>query len=309
MHVRGRYRDFAALETAVLGVLARRTRIATATHELLSASGGKPILYFPARFDLPGVQAGDGYAYKTAVDRYNRDTGGDVRPYVSTDAQAEWWGGRASGTVSHSYILSFFGDTAEAMLRFAENIDPDVPRIALVDTMNDCVGASLEAARAMFGRYSQLVDGGRPDEARRYRLFGVRTDTAANMVDKSVEPTGDIERDGGVTVELVRKMRAALDAEPERTGLSGDRLERARDYFRSVKIVATGGFEPERIARFERQGAPVDFYGVGSWFLASHRTDFTADVVRVKVQDRWIPMAKAGRKYITSEKLRRVAPD
>ena len=57
-----------------------------------------------------------------------------------------------------------------------------------------------------------------------------------------------------------------------------------------VRIVASGGFDAERIARFERAGAPVDAYGVGSALLRGEN-DFTADVVRVDGR----PCAKVGR--------------
>ena len=52
---------------------------------MVDAARGKPILYFPARFDHYRVQTGDGYAAHVA---------GAIG--VSTDAQASWWGGRGS---------------------------------------------------------------------------------------------------------------------------------------------------------------------------------------------------------------------
>lgn len=63
IRIRGRYRDFALLETPILGYLTRISRIATNVYEALKAADGKPVLFFPARFDLPEVQAVDGYAY------------------------------------------------------------------------------------------------------------------------------------------------------------------------------------------------------------------------------------------------------
>ena len=61
------------LETPILGVLTRASRIATNVYEVLRVCSGKPVLFFPARFDLPEVQAVDGYAYWLAVQRYNCD--------------------------------------------------------------------------------------------------------------------------------------------------------------------------------------------------------------------------------------------
>lgn len=295
LRVRGRYRDFAALETPILGALARRTRIATNVYETFVAARGKPILFFPARFDIHEAQAGDGYAYRVGLERYNLDHHGHAAPIISTHSQGDWWGLRGGGTIAHAYILSFFGDTAEAVVQFARIMPPETPRIALVDTNNDCVADSLYAARAMFRHYLERHLAGDLEGAQRYVLTGVRPDTAGNLRDASVEPLGDPALDCGVTPRLVWNIRRALDAEGERIEVPAEHRELARRYFRGIKIVATGGFTPERIALFERLGVPVDSYGVGSYLLRGPSNDFTADVVRVKVGDRWIDMAKVGR--------------
>ena len=109
MRVRGRYRDFAILETPTLGILTRASRVATNVYQTLIAAKGKPVLFFPARFDLHEVQAADGYAYNIAVQRYNLDFSDEVGTFVSTDAQGDWWGGSGGGTVAHAAIASFHG--------------------------------------------------------------------------------------------------------------------------------------------------------------------------------------------------------
>ena len=45
--VRGRYRDFAILETPTLGALTRSSRVATNVYETFIAARGKPVLFFP----------------------------------------------------------------------------------------------------------------------------------------------------------------------------------------------------------------------------------------------------------------------
>ena len=62
MTIEGDYALFAHLETPYLGVLARRTRIATNARAIVDAANGKEVLFFPARFDHHLVQTGDGYA-------------------------------------------------------------------------------------------------------------------------------------------------------------------------------------------------------------------------------------------------------
>ena len=80
---------------------------------------------------------------------------------------------------------------------------------------------------------------------------------------------------------------------------------------RDVKIVATGGFGPKKIRRFEELGVPVDIYGVGSSLFSNSdeegtNNDFTADVVRVKIGDTWYDMAKVGRRACGNPDLQRV---
>jgi nicotinate phosphoribosyltransferase len=180
----GPYRLIAHLESVYLGVLARRSLVASNVRRVVTAAGGKPVLFFADRFDHWATQGGDGYA---------AFVGGAEG--VATDAQAAWWGERGLGTTPHALIATFGGDTVAAMRAFARHI-PEVPLIALVDFDNDCVGTSLACARE-FGE----------------RLWGVRLDTASTLVDRSLwEQLGDFDPTG-VNPQLVSNVRRALDAE------------------------------------------------------------------------------------------------
>ncbi len=296
--VQGRYRDFALLETPMLGILSRGSRIATNVYNVLRAAKGKPVLFFPARFDIHEVQAADGYAYDIAVARFNKDFAGRLRPFISTDAQGDWWGGGGGGTIAHAAIACFLSDTAAAMMAFARHVPADVLRIALVDFNNDSITDSLRTMKAMFDQYATLIEAGEKDEAQRYVLYGVRLDTSGNMRDVCVPPLGDPLLDLGVTPRLVFNVRQALDTAWQQWNLPRERIQMAQEYCRNVRIVATGGFNPEKINRFEKLKVPADIYGVGSSLLLNDKetnTDFTADVVRIKVGDDWIDMAKDGR--------------
>lgn len=93
------------------------------------------------------------------------------------------------------------------------------------------------------------------------RLQGVRLDTPAER--------------GRVTADLVKEVRAWLDLEG----------------FRDVKIVVSGGLDPERIRYFISEGAPVDIFAVGSYISDAKPIDFTADLHEVDSK----PIAKRGR--------------
>ena len=248
MTIEGDYTLFAHLETLYLGVLARRTLVSTNVRRVVEAANGKPILFFPARHDHHLVQTGDGYAAHVA---------GAIG--VSTDAQSSWWGGRGVGTVPHALIASYGGNTVLAATKFAERCDPDLNIVVLVDFENDSVRTALEVARALGSR-----------------LWGVRLDTSAQLVDRALwNEMGDFDP-RGVNPRLVYKVREALD----------------RDGFEQVRIVVSGGFNAERIREFESKGVPVDSYGVGS-SLIHGSNDFTADVVMTDGR----ASAKVGRRF------------
>ena len=93
------------------------------------------------------------------------------------------------------------------------------------------------------------------------RLYGIRLDTPSER--------------GRVTADLVREVRARLDQEG----------------FGHVKIIVSGGLDPERIQFFKEAGAPVDSYAVGSYISGAKPIDFTGDLKEIDGQ----PIAKRGR--------------
>lgn len=306
MKVRGRYRDFGHLETAMLGVLSVPTRVATNVYNVLVATKGKQVLFFPARFNHYKMQGLDGYAYWIAIQRYEMDYGKHHHASISTSEQGDWWGGKAGGTISHATIACFLGNTAEAMMQFSKYMPVETPRIVLVDFHNDCVAEALEVIRQMWKEYWKLHKEGNIEEAQKYKLFGVRPDTGGNMRDKSIEPLFNKEMDNGVNPRLVHILRTKMNefwTELVKDFNFGDLQEArplAKTYCEEIKIVVTGGFNAEKIRRFEEVHAEVDIYGVGSSLLensSATRTnnDFTADIVQVKVNNEYHPLAKVGR--------------
>ena len=183
--IEGPLASFVHLETVYLGSLSRQTKVATNVDRVVTAAAGKPVLFFPSRFDHYSVQAEDGYAAKIAgIDG------------VSTPANAAYWGGNALGTIPHALIAAYSGNTLAATAAFDRHIDPKVNRVALVDFDNDCVRTSLEVARK-FGPH----------------LYGVRLDTADTLVDNSVLPHMGSFKPTGVCACLVQNVRKALDDE------------------------------------------------------------------------------------------------
>lgn len=183
MHITGPLRFFVHLESVYLGILARRTKVASNVRAVSRETHGKPLLFFADRFDHFSNQGGDGYA---------ASLGGATG--VATDAMGRWWGEKGIGTMPHALIAAFSGDTPAATAAYARNF-PESDLIALVDFSNDCVGEA-EACLAEVGD----------------RLWGVRLDTSENLVDRCItERDMGQERPTGVNPMLVNKVRAALD--------------------------------------------------------------------------------------------------
>ena len=232
LRIRARYRRFGLYETAFLGMLAHSTGWATAAREVVDAAAPDPVISFGARHIHPDI---------TDVLDYASIVGGCVG--ASTPAGARLAGLSPTGTMPHSLVL-IFGDTVEAALAFDRDLEPDVPRIVLVDTFKDEAEETLRVAHALGDR-----------------LYGIRLDTPAER--------------GRVTADLVHEIRARLDQE---------------DY-RHVKIVVSGGLNPERIRYFREAGSPVDSYAVGSYISGASPIDFTGDIKEIDGR----PIAKRGR--------------
>jgi nicotinate phosphoribosyltransferase len=93
------------------------------------------------------------------------------------------------------------------------------------------------------------------------RLYGIRLDTPAER--------------GRVTADLVHEVRARLD----------------QAGFDHVRLIVSGGLNPDRIRYFKDNGAPVDSYAVGSYISGASPIDFTGDLKEIDGQ----PIAKRGR--------------
>ncbi|HSG84992.1 MAG TPA: nicotinate phosphoribosyltransferase [Candidatus Limnocylindrales bacterium] len=232
LRIQARYRAFGLYETAILGMLAQSTGWATAARACVEAAAPQPVIMFGARHVHPDI---------TDVLDYAAIVGGCVG--ASTPAGARLAGLNPTGTMPHSLVL-IFGDTVEAALAFDRDLEPEIPRIVLVDTFKDEAEEALRVANALGDR-----------------LYGVRLDTPSER--------------GRVTPELVTEVRARLD----------------QAGFAHVRIVVSGGLNPDRIGQFKEAGAPVDSFAVGSYISGARPIDFTGDIKEIDGR----PIAKRGR--------------
>jgi nicotinate phosphoribosyltransferase len=217
LRIRARYRRFGLYETAFLGMLAHSTGWATAAREVVDAAAPDPVISFGARHIHPDI---------TDVLDYASIVGGCVG--ASTPAGARLAGLSPTGTMPHSLVL-IFGDTVEAALAFDRDLEPEVPRIVLVDTFKDEAEETLRVAHALGDR-----------------LYGIRLDTPAER--------------GRVTADLVHEIRARLDQEDYQHvkigvsgGLNPDRIRYFREAGAPVDSYAVGSYISG--------ASPIDFTG------------------------------------------------
>ena len=148
LRIRAPYRALGLYETALLGFLSSGTGWATAAAACVEAAEGVPVVSFGARHIHPAVS--DRMEYAALV-------GGCSG--CATPAGAALGGVEASGTIPHALVLCM-GDTLKAVEAFDRHIEPEVHRIALVDTFRDEAEESVRVAQALGPR-----------------LWGVRLDT------------------------------------------------------------------------------------------------------------------------------------
>ncbi len=135
--VEGSYGEFCEMETAMLGILCQASGIATKTSRIKRLAGDRTVLSFGARRMHP--------ALSTIIDRHAFLGGADG---VSVLRSALFLGETPQGTMPHALIL-VLGDTVEALRGFHSAVDADVPRVCLIDTLQDEKFEALRAAEAL----------------------------------------------------------------------------------------------------------------------------------------------------------------
>ena len=185
LKITGRYEDFGFLESAIDGILARRTSVATNAYRVLKVTNGKKVLNMADRQDDPYNQSGDGYAAYIAGMRL-----------FSTDACGKWTGLTGKGTMPHALIQLCDGDIIKASECYLKTY-PNDQITALIDYNNDVVNDTLKLARHL-----------------KNKLGCVRVDSSKSLIDHWFDDKDTTGFDPhGVCKELIFALRQQLDAE------------------------------------------------------------------------------------------------
>ena len=137
MNINGAYTEFGEMETAILGMVCQPTGIATAAARTKVAAKWKTVFAFGNRRMHPAISGViDRSAYIGGCDAVSSRMGGDITGTVPV------------GTVPHALML-MMGSNDEAFKAFDEIIEPEVPRIMLIDTFSDERAAALDACKSV----------------------------------------------------------------------------------------------------------------------------------------------------------------
>ncbi len=294
MKIEGRAQDLVDLETVYLEILSGNLtghismrEVRKNARAVVSAAQEKLVYYFGARHFSPhldekisGICQEEGFAG------------------CSTDIGAKAWASEGIGTIPHALILSYAAHmqnygiegnpTVEATKAFDRNIDPSVPRIALIDTFNEEIRDSLRTARAV------------PS------LRGVRVDTCGENYSELTNnmKLADLGLNEkyldckGVSIAGVWALRNALDLTD----------------FSDLEITVSSGFNAEKTTAFmgadrlyqEAHGKSL-FDSIGTGSLAKP-VMATSDIVAYFNEESglWLPLSKKGRPEKFNGKLEEV---
>jgi nicotinate phosphoribosyltransferase len=135
--IAGTYVEWAAYETALLGLLCQASGIATKAARCKKAAGERQVISFGARRMHP--------ALAPMIER-NAFIGGCDG--VAVTKAAELIDADPVGTIPHALVL-VLGDTVEALRAFHEVVEPKVRRVALIDTLQDEKFEAVRVAEAL----------------------------------------------------------------------------------------------------------------------------------------------------------------
>jgi nicotinate phosphoribosyltransferase len=304
MTIEGPVQDIITLETMILGAITEKTSLGNGDPDIdlekarenmeavVKAAKGRPVSYFGARH------------WHFSRDReiaYAAFLGGATS--CSTDIGASKVRRKGMGTIPHAlenimaWIHGYDNAVVESTEVFDRTIDPEVPRIALIDYANREVKDSLAVAQALGEK-----------------LYGVRVDTCGeNVAEGGLEHPSDdditkhfgmmpsIQEEDrkywfgrGVTVAGVYTLRTALD----------------KAGFDDVKIILSSGFgDAKKVSAFVRAEEELGlrlFDGLGVGGIYESRIS-TWDIVGVgETMDTIKPLSKKGRPYRPNQRLQLV---
>ena len=275
------------LETVMLQLLGAASVAAYNAHAMCSALPKTAFLAMDARH-CAGSEMAELMAYGASVgSNAARQSGAVGFIASSTGHTAPFFGDdKGRGTMPHA-LIGYAGSTVEAARLFAETL-PDEPLTVLVDYFGKEVTDSLEVAEAFRDR----AEAG---------ALSIRLDTHGGRYVEGLdvqESYAVLERNAPDAIRGYRsneELKHLLG-----TGVSAaaawhlrEKLDEAG--FGKVKIVCSGGFDPEKCQVFALAHTPVNIVGTGSYLPEKwSETYATADIIAYGGKS----LVKRGREFL-----------
>jgi nicotinate phosphoribosyltransferase len=291
VYISGRFTELADLETILLQKTGAACVAAHHAYQMAMALPAVPFLAMDARH-CAGAEMQELMAYAASVgSRAAQKEGAKGFIGNANDGTAHFFGARHGyGTMPHA-LIGYAGSTLRAAEMFRETF-PDMPLTVLVDYFGREIGDALEVC----ARFPELAAAGR---------LSVRLDTHGGRFLEGLDPAKSyavLERNAPGAIRRYRsdaELRALVG-----TGVSAAAIWRMREELdaagcKSVKIVASSGFNVEKCRVMADAHAPIDVVGTGS-FIPDHwgETYATADIVEYDGNKR----VKIGREFLLRSK-------
>ncbi len=205
MEIEGDYNAFGVYETALLGFICQASGIATKAARCKKLAGERLVISFGARRMHPAIAP--------MIERNAYIGGCDGFAAVKS---SDLIGEPATGTIPHALVI-LMGSVVEATKAFDEVIEPEVKRVALVDTFADEKFEAVAAAEALGER-----------------LWAVRLDTPSSRRGDFLELLHEVRWEldrrgfdhvkiivsGGLSEESIPKLNPACDGYGVGTSIS-----------------------------------------------------------------------------------------
>ncbi len=300
MKLEGRIQDLVDLETGYLGITSggltgkiELNEVRQKAKDIIIAAEGKPVYYFGARHFH--------YTLDEEISRICKDEG---FAGCSTDIGAKAWNSKGIGTIPHALIIAYAAHmrengiegnpTVEAAKGFDKNIDPNAPRIVLIDTFNREADDALETARVLPSLKGVRIDTCGENYAQGSRELIISQHSTLPRLD-----VPDIYIMGkGVTIPAQWALRQAL----------------VKNGFARLESTVSSGFNAEKTKAFleadkafqKKYGFPL-FTNIGTGSIANPVMT-TSDIVAYFSEKRraWIPIHKVGRPEVKTNRLKEV---
>ena len=239
-----------------------------------------------------GAEMAEMMAYAASVGSAAASKESGAKGFIgcAADATAHFFGlQNGLGTMPHA-LIGYAGSTLRAAEMFVETF-PDMPLTVLVDYF----GAEVTDALAVCNRFPEMAADGR---------ISVRLDTHGGRFVEGLDPSLSYAVLEKHAPKAVRQYRT----EDELRWLVGTGVSAAAIYhmrerldaagFKSVKIVASSGFNPAKCRVMGAVKAPIDTVGSGSYLPENWRETYaTADIVAYDGRQ----SVKVGREFLLTK--------